>query len=181
MSSWGLLLASPAHGPPTPLPLQPRGSGKWWGTYCFHMQPWRTGCCDLQQHLRSKGGVVRTTVTLWHSASKQASKQAASSSLIISQYWEEHRWLLARKHIIGQQAEISLIYIVLCHVVQNDCDTFHILSQITARHLIIRSREAKFKCSSNLPERLTCFDVLGDMCTSGQGHLRATGVCKKSA
>ena len=61
---------------------------------------------------------------------------------------EEHRWLLARNHIIGQQAEDSLFYIVLCHVVQNDCDTSHILSHITARHLITRSRAAKFQTST---------------------------------
>jgi hypothetical protein len=61
---------------------------------------------------------------------------------------EEHRWLHARKHIIGQQAEVSLIYIVLCHAVQNDRDTSQTLSHITARHLITCSRVAKVQTST---------------------------------
>jgi len=47
-----------------------------------------------------------------------------------------------------QQAELSLIYTVLRHVVQNVCDASHILSHHTARHLITRSRAAKFQTST---------------------------------
>jgi len=37
---------------------------------------------------------------------------------------------------------------VLCHAVQNECTTSHILSHITAKYLITRSREAKVKTST---------------------------------
>ena len=54
------------------------------------------------------------------------------------------------KHGSIQHAQIPSNHtvIVFCHVVQNDCDTSHILSHITARHLITRSRAAKFQTST---------------------------------
>ena len=60
--------------------------------------------------------------------------------------FQKNEW----KHGIIQHAQTPLNHtvIVLCHVVQNDRDTSQIWSHITARHLITRSRAAKFQTST---------------------------------
>jgi len=70
------VLAYPARGLSTPLAWQPHGFDVRLDIACSQMQLWQSGCCGLQLHLRSKGGIVRTAVTLAlkRKASKQASK-----------------------------------------------------------------------------------------------------------
>ena len=60
--------------------------------------------------------------------------------------FQKNEW----KHGIIQHAQIPLNHTVIlfCHVVQNDCDTTHILSHPTVRHLIKRSRAAKVQTNA---------------------------------
>jgi len=61
--SWGFV-AYPARALPTPLAWQPHGSDETRDICRSQMQLWQRYCSGLRLHLRSKGGVVRTTVTL---------------------------------------------------------------------------------------------------------------------
>ena len=98
----------------------------------------------------------------WHSANRI--KAGATC--------QKNEW----KHGIGQYAQIPLNHtvIVLCHV-QNDVIhlTFcHTLQPGTQLHIAGQQGLSVHQTHS---ERLTCILALGDMCTSGQGHLIAQG------
>jgi len=66
------------------------------GIGLLRRQPLRIGCSCHQQHLRSKGGVVRITVTLAlirkgsKQAGKQASKQSSKQASIIIKFNPHH-------------------------------------------------------------------------------------------